>query len=129
MQPVSAATRVEQRAVLGLDRLERVAGRPAARADDAARRGPAVVEVAAVHLADEVRLGADPRVLDRGQLLARARYIASTTFAAATSGCGVPGGVCSSCVGMPGREIVISAVAWPMCATQTSWPDSSQTTA
>ena len=30
---------VEQRAVLGLDRLERVAGRPAARADEAAARG------------------------------------------------------------------------------------------
>ena len=33
-------------------------------------RRPAVVEVAAVHLADEVRLGADPRVLDRRQLRA-----------------------------------------------------------
>ena len=57
--------RLEQRAELRVDRVERVAGRPAARADDAALGGPAVVEVAAVHLADEVRLGADPRVLVR----------------------------------------------------------------
>ena len=97
---------VEQRAVLGVDRLERVAGRPAARADDAARRRPAVVEVAAVHLADEVRLGADPRVLDRGQLVAPRGTSPRRPSPRRRSGCGVSGGVCSSCVGMPGRVIV-----------------------
>ena len=46
------------------------------------------------------------------------------------AGAACRGAVCSSCVGMPGREIVISTVAWPMCAT-TILPGcvSSQTTA
>ncbi len=53
-----------------------------------------------------------------------------TTFAAAISGCGVPFGVSSSCVGVPRRDTVISAVACPMCET-TTMPgrESSHTTA
>ncbi len=51
------------------------------------------------------------------------------TRPAATIGCGVPAGVCSSCVGMPGRETSISTVAWPMCAGTKFGPASSQTTA
>jgi hypothetical protein len=55
--------------------------------------------------------------------------IAAITLPAAISGCGVPAGVCSSCVGIPGRVISISTVAWPMCAATNESPASSQTTA
>jgi hypothetical protein len=61
--------RGEQRAEVLLHRCERVSGCPAACADEPALDRVAVVEVAAVHLAEEVRLGADPLVLGRGQLL------------------------------------------------------------
>ena len=61
--------RLEQRPELGLCLLHRVPRRPAARADEAALDRVAVVEVAAVHLPEEVRLRADPLVLDRRQLL------------------------------------------------------------
>ena len=60
---------VEEVQVLRGHRLEGVAGRPAARADDPARRREPVVEVAAVDLADEVRLRSDPWMLHRRQLL------------------------------------------------------------
>src|SRR5579883_918705 len=59
----------EQRAVLLLDGGERRPRRPAPRANQPAGGRMPVVEVAAVDLAEEVRLGADPRVLDRGELV------------------------------------------------------------
>ena len=90
--------------------------------------GEAVVEVAAVHLADEVAFGADPGMVV-GAELGRAGGDRVDHRRRGESGWGVPGGVWSSWVGIPGREIVISAVAWPMCATATLWPVSSQTTA
>ena len=63
----------------------------------------AVVEVAAVHLADEVRLGADQRDARSRQLLAFRARDRLDDFAAAAIGWGVPVGVFSSCVGMPVR--------------------------
>jgi len=60
--------RREQRAVFLLDLREGPPRRPAARADEAARRRKAVVEVAAVQLAEEVRLRSHPRVFGLGEL-------------------------------------------------------------
>ena len=68
MQPVSPAMRPRSCSQLRRDGGVVVPGRPAPRADEAALGREAVVEVAAVHLAEEVGLGADERVLDRREL-------------------------------------------------------------
>ncbi len=68
MQPGLLRNTGEELPELRVDGGEVVPRQPAARADEAAGGREAVVEVAAVHLAEEVRLGADQGVLDRRQL-------------------------------------------------------------
>ena len=125
-RPARAARRT-RRATSG-ERLPRL---PAARADEAAGGR----ESGCKSRRRAARRGSTSRRRPTRARSPRARpsapSIAAITLPAARSGCGVPGGVCSSCVWyISGGEISISTVAWPMCAAnERSRPASSQTTA